>query len=119
MIKNDFCFYLVISPGLEEISINEIEYKWVSFFLDEKIPQIKKLAGGLELYLPLEKGVLLNQILKIPTRILLRFKEFKCRDLPKLFNKIKNIDWSPFLSEVPASLKISCHQSRLFQYVGI
>ena len=114
MIKNDFCFYLVISPGLEEISINEIEYKWVSFFPDEKIPEIKKLVGGLELSLPLEKGVLLNQILKTPTRILLRFKGFKCRDLPKLFNKIKNIDWSPFLSEVPTSLKISCHHSRLF-----
>ena len=114
MIKNEFCFYLVISPGLEEISLNEIGNKWVNFFPDEKVPEIKKIVGGLELTLSLEKGVLLNQILKIPTRILLRLKEFKCRDLPKLYNKIKNIDWAPFLSEAPTSLKVSCHQSRLF-----
>ena len=114
MIKNVFCFYLVISPGLEEISLNEIKNKWVVFFPNEEVPEIKKLVGGLEVSLSLEKGVLLNQILKIPTRILLRVKDFKCRDLPKLFNKIKNIDWSPFLSETPASVKISCHQSRLF-----
>tara|TARA_Y100001954_G_scaffold49894_1_gene52700 strand:+ start:2857 stop:4083 length:1227 start_codon:yes stop_codon:yes gene_type:complete len=114
MIKNVFCFYLVISPGLEEISLNEIENKWVVFFPDEKIPEIKTVVGGLEVDISLEKGVLLNQILKIPTRVLLRLKEFKCRDLPKLYNKIKNIDWSPFLTEAPISLKISCHQSRLF-----
>ena len=114
MIKNVFCFYLVISPGLEEISLNEIKNKWVVFFPNEEVPEVKKLVGGLEVSLSLEKGVLLNQILKIPTRILLRFKDFKCRDLPKLFNKIKNIDWSPFLSEAPASVKVSCHQSRLF-----
>ena len=114
MIKNVFCFYLVISPGLEEISLSEIKNKWPTFFPNEEVPEIKTLIGGLEVSLPLEKGVLLNQILKIPTRILLRFKEFKCRDLPKLFNKIKNIDWSPFLSETPLNLKVSCHQSRLF-----
>ena len=62
----------------------------------------------------MEKGVLLNQILKVPTRILIRLKSFKCRDLPKLFKKIKNIDWSPFLTKTPESIKISCHQSRLF-----
>ena len=110
MIKNEFCFYLVISPGLEEISLNEIGNKWVNFFPDEKVPEIKKIVGGLELTLSLEKGVLLNQILKIPTRILLRLKEFKCRDLPKLYNKIKNIDWAPFLSEAPTSLKVSCRK---------
>ena len=55
MIKNEFCFYLVISPGLEEISLNEIGNKWGNFFPDEKVPEIKKIVGGLELTLSLEK----------------------------------------------------------------
>ena len=64
--------------------------------------------------LELEKGLSLNYWLKIPNRILLRFAHFKCRDLPKLFNKVKKMNWAPYYAGQPFSIKVSAHESRLF-----
>jgi len=114
MLEKIFPFYFIVSPGLEDLALNECTTKWPEFFPEEPLPLFNKTFGGFEAEMPMEKGLLLNQILKIPTRILLRFADFKCRDLPKLFKKIKNLDWSPFLSGHLPQIKVSAHQSRLF-----
>ena len=113
MTKKLFHFYFIIPPGFEDLAKNEFSQKW-SLFFDGPFPELNKSFGGLEGEFSLEDGVLLNQVLKIPTRIILRFAEFKCRDLPKLFKKVKNLDWAPFLSGHLPQIKVSAHKSRLF-----
>jgi putative N6-adenine-specific DNA methylase len=113
MTKKLFHFYFIIPPGFEDLAKNEFSQKWPLFF-DGPFPELNKSFGGLEGEFSLEDGVLLNQVLKIPTRIILRFAEFKCRDLPKLFKKVKNLDWAPFLSGHLPQIKVSAHKSRLF-----
>tara|TARA_R110000868_G_scaffold75979_8_gene218929 strand:+ start:2755 stop:3834 length:1080 start_codon:yes stop_codon:yes gene_type:complete len=102
-------FYAVVSPGLEKLACEE---------LLEKFPQISVLKkhGGLEIDCSLEQGLLLNHCLKIPTRILLRVLTGKVRDLPKLYKKIKNYDWRPYLVLAPdlEHIVVSAHSSRLF-----
>ena len=113
MTKKLFHFYFIIPPGFEDLAENELSQKW-SLFFDGPFPGVNKSFGGLEGEFFLEDGLLLNQVLKIPTRIILRFAEFKCRDLPKLFKKVKNLDWAPFLSGHIPQIKVSAHKSRLF-----
>ncbi len=107
-------FFLQVSPGLEDIAIKELELKFKSLSPLEEIPLCYKERGGFTLELERNMGFALNYWLKIPNRILLRFAHFKCRDLPKLFNKIKKMQWSPYYAGQELSVKVSAHNSRLF-----
>lgn len=115
----NFDFFLVVSPGLEELAKNELLLK-LRVLLAKGIDKrpLSQLSyelceGGINIHnLPLALGMALNSVLKIPTRILLRIKSFKCRDFPKLFNKVKKIKWNLYLAAIP-SIKVSAHKSRL------
>ncbi|MCB0351607.1 MAG: hypothetical protein KDD38_10515, partial [Bdellovibrionales bacterium] len=75
-------FFLIVPPGLEELAKQE---------LLDKAPGLNVLRaekGGIEIEAPFELGLTLNLVLKIPSGVLLRIAEFKCRDLPKLYNKV-------------------------------
>lgn len=94
----------------------ELEEKAPFFFpqLDlSLLTKMQQIVGGLELHLPLEVGFALNHILKIPTRVILRIESFKCRDFPKLFNKLRKIEWRKFLSGQIPPIDVTCHKSRL------
>lgn len=116
-------FFLVVPLSFEDLAQKELQLKWQDWqiLLNQQfdlpslpLPPLQKVVGGIELELPLPQGLLLNILLKIPTRILLRIAEFKCRDFPKLFNKIKKIPWPPYLcGQVPQVLS-SSHESRIF-----
>jgi putative N6-adenine-specific DNA methylase len=58
-------------------------------------------------------GLSLNLFLKIPTRILLRLDNFKCKDFPKLYQRILKYKWNPFLGNFP-KISSSSVKSRLF-----
>jgi putative N6-adenine-specific DNA methylase len=101
-------FFLVIPPGLEAAAQDELRV----FFPD--LQAQGEIRGGLELTLPLAQGFLLNRILKVPSRVLLRLADFGCRDFPKLFRKISRIDWSPYAGpQTLVEWEASSHSSRL------
>lgn len=100
-------FFLVVPPGLENLAAKE---------LAQKIPglsEIKSEKGGIEVAAPFELGLAFNHTLKIPAKILLRIAQFKCRDLPKLYNKISNIRWGQFLIGENFDLSVASSKSRL------
>lgn len=100
-------FFLVVIPGLEDLALWELR-RW------RPEVEAKIERGGISLHLPLEEGVELNRLLKIPTRILLRLSSFGCRDFPKLFRKISGFPWGKFVgTEAGLSFSASSHGSRL------
>ncbi len=105
-------FFIQVPPGLEELAKKEFILKFVNLSMQVPEPIIEK--GGLLVELPIELGVKLNYWLKIPNRILLRLAHFKCRDLPKLFNKVSKLPLSAFIAEQEFNFQISSAQSRLF-----
>ncbi len=105
-------FFIQVPPGLEELAQEEFVLKFVN--IDSQIPETTLEKGGLLVQLPLEQGVKLNYWLKIPNRILLRLTHFRCRDLPKLFNKVSKLPLSPYFADQEFQFKISAFQSRLF-----
>ena len=108
-------FFIQVPPGLEELAKQEFELKFINIdprHTDRPEPLIEK--GGLLVQLPLEQGMKLNYWLRIPNRILLRLAHFRCRDLPKLFNKVSKLPLSPYFADQKFQFKISSFQSRLF-----
>lgn len=100
-------FFLVIPPGLEDLAVQELK---------EKVSQVEVIGtekGGVTLLAPFEIGLVLNFVLKIPTAIYWRLAEFKCRDLPKLYQKVSNIKWSRCLLGNQFELNVKSSKSRL------
>ncbi len=99
--------FLVVPPGFETLAVNE---------LNEKVPGLEILAaekGGLLLSSPLELALTFHAVLKIPTAVRLRIAEFKCRDFPRLYNKIQSIRWNQYLISNSYQLSVQCSKSRL------
>lgn len=105
-------FFISTPLGLEDQSILEVEQKWPMHYNAAR-PEIIKMDGGLELETELDLGLNLNQFLRSPNRILLRIKEQKCRDLPKLFKIMTKINWKDYLKKESVTFSISCSESRL------
>ncbi len=91
-------FFIQTSVGFEELACIELKLKWAALLIPPSfLDSIKMIKGGFEIEMPVGSGFLLNGLLKIPNRILLRLDSFKCRDFPKLFNKMAKFNWRPFL----------------------
>jgi putative N6-adenine-specific DNA methylase len=100
-------FFLVVAPGFESLAVEE---------LNIKIPGLKILnveKGGVLVETSMDVGVLFNLVLKIPTTVLLRIAEFKCRDFPKLYQKVSNIRWAKYLVGSEFNLSVASSKSRL------
>jgi putative N6-adenine-specific DNA methylase len=98
--------FLIIPPGLEELALKEVESKC-------PVSGIDSMKGGLELNADIDWIVKAHCLLKIPTRILMRIKEFKVRDFPKLHQKFSTFKWNEVLSHPNPEWEISCSKSRL------
>jgi putative N6-adenine-specific DNA methylase len=98
--------FLIIPPGLEELALKEVDSKC-------PVSGVDMMKGGLELNADLDWIVKAHTLLKIPTRILMRLKEFKVRDFPKLHQKFSSFKWNEVLSHPEPSFEISCSKSRL------
>lgn len=98
--------FLIIPPGLEELALRELESKC-------PVTDIVKHKGGIEITADIDWVVKAHCLLKIPTRILMRIKEFKVRDFPKLHQKFSSFKWNEVLSHPEPEFEISCAKSRL------
>lgn len=105
-------FFIVVQPGLEDLSIRELTYWW-PLLSNSPLPELKLSRGGFEMVCEISDGFKLNYVLKIPTRILLRIAEFRCRDFPSLYNKIQKIPWRQFVDKGNIHWEISSSRSRL------
>lgn len=110
----DPIFFLTFPVGLEILGESELNLKWPLFFPNENYKIETRVMGGLEISCKKEIGFLLNHILKCPSRILMRLTSFKCRDVPKLFQRTSKYNWAPYLLSVNPKLHIAATESRLF-----
>jgi len=107
-------FFLIIPPGFESLAKDELQEKWSIHFPTIALPTMDLTAGGISLETELPIGASLNLILKIPTRILLRLETFKCRDFPKLFNKVIKLNWNSYLLGKLPEINSTSKSSRIF-----
>lgn len=116
-------FFLVVHPALTSLALTELKLKQEQILgvckdlgLCDGDPEFQVTMGpdGVGIAnIPLELGFALNIFLKIPTRILLRLKSFRCRDFPKLFKQSQKIDWNLFINGQMPRVKASARKSRL------
>ena len=116
-MKNNF--YIVVPIGFEKLAEQEIISVWPYLIGKDgrphsiQLPEFEISPGGIEFQAPLELGLQLNFFLKSAVRILYRISEWTCRDFPKLFNKVSEFDWTPYLTQAVVSVEASSHESRM------
>lgn len=110
--------FLVVPVGLEETAAQELEE--VSLELQNllgpqfAIKKIEILKGGVEFDADPHLGWLGNSLLKIPSRILQRWLDFKTRDFPDLYKKLKKADWrSSLFKNGIGQIHVAASSSRL------
>jgi putative N6-adenine-specific DNA methylase len=106
-----WCFFCVITPGLEDLALAEFREKRSLWGGDDTDPAM--LPGGMEITLPWEQGIGLVHCLKIPTRVMVRLTKITARDFPKFHQKALKLPWTKWLSHPTPEWKISAHQCRL------
>lgn len=107
-------FFLIIPLGFESLAKDELLEKWTLHFPEMAPPALEIIPGGISLETDLVIGASLNLILKIPTRILLRLDTFKCRDFPKLYNKVIKLNWNTYLLGKLPEINATSKASRIF-----
>ncbi|MDD4973523.1 MAG: hypothetical protein PHY93_04190 [Bacteriovorax sp.] len=107
-------FFIVYPMDLEDLGLAELKEKFVQHFSADTFTLVSLIPGGLEIDCPQHIGLSLNTVLRTPTRILLRLGEFKCRDAPKLYQKISKFNWSPWLIGQTPDVISAATNSRLF-----
>jgi putative N6-adenine-specific DNA methylase len=104
----EFHLFLIVSPGLEDLALEELRTKCFS-------GEWEQIKGGIEVHnVDLDWVIRAHCLLKIPTRILQRLTHFKVRDFPKLYSKFVKLNWNSFLSHPNPNFEITCTKSRLF-----
>jgi putative N6-adenine-specific DNA methylase len=99
-------FYIIVSPGLEEVCAAELAA------IDIAPLRIEK--GGIACAGRLRELYLANLWLRAASRVLVRFAEFRSRDFPELYRKTKRLPWGRFIHPgTPATFRVTCHGSRL------
>ncbi len=74
---------------------------------------LDKIPGGLLLEAPLIVGLQINFFSKLANRVLLRIKEFKVRDFPKMYQALKELKKEPLLQGLPLQFQVAAKESRL------
>ncbi|MCB0361393.1 MAG: hypothetical protein KDD35_01640 [Bdellovibrionales bacterium] len=113
-------FFLVIPPGLESLALEELQVKSRLLAEDSSLDysgvnlqQAEVVSGGIELNLALKEGWILNNYLRIPTRILQRLERFRCRDYSQIKKKVSRWPWYQYLRDGEIRVHVSSHNSRL------
>jgi putative N6-adenine-specific DNA methylase len=113
-VSNQNIFFLTFPVGLEAYGEEELDSKWPFFFPEATYKITSRMMGGIEIECETEIGFLLNHILKCPSRILMRLTSFKCRDVPKLFQRTSKFKWGPYILSTTPKVHIAASESRLF-----
>lgn len=108
-----FDIFIVTQLGLSQIAKDEFIDKAKTLGINYK--SISEENSGLSIVeISIRDACLLHYYLKIPTRILLRIDSFKARDLPKLFNKTKRVEFNNFFIQTELEFHITATSSKLF-----
>ena len=107
-------FYLIYPLALTELGLLELKEKWALHFLNDPLEILSVDEGGILISVKTLQGFALNHILRSPTRILMRFAEFKARDFPKLFKKISKLPWKTLMIGATPKIVVSSTNSKLF-----
>ena len=103
----------IISPGLENQVLSEFKTKLPLYFNSEiKINSIKE-TGAVTFYFDDISLFHLVKILRSPTKFTLKLAGFKCRDFPKLFNKLSSINWKNYLYSSNVTISSTSRKSRM------
>ena len=113
-MENISSFYLIYPLGLTELGLLELKEKWAMHFGDSPLEVLSVDEGGILISVKTIQGFALNHILRSPTRILLRFAEFKARDFPKLFKKVSKLPWKSLMIGAIPEIEVSSTNSKLF-----
>ena len=105
-------FFLVVPPGFEAVAEKELRF-WCERLFNKVDLNLKSEKAGITINLPLIQGFFLNRVLKIPTRILFRIADFRCRDFTSLYKKVLRIDWNRYVGGHGVEWKASASGSRL------
>lgn len=102
-------FLLICPIGFEKSVLRELEIKELISHIDD----YQIIKGGVEIRCELNFGLELNKHLRCVSRILLRLKEQRCRDYPKLFQIISKFNFHPYLVQEKINFEITTHKSRI------
>lgn len=106
MKKKQSQFFIITSPGLEELCAAEA----VALGLND----VLSVAGGVTCSGGLRELYAANLHLRTATRVVVRFDEFKATDFPELFRKVLRLPWGSFLRpDTAVEIRASAHRSRL------
>ena len=97
--------------GFESLQLKEINDLAQHFEI--KNFSAAQILGGITIGCEDYNFLQIIPFLKISTRALYRLGEFKVRDFPKLFNKIKKFAWGDILFQDKFEIKVSLKESRL------
>jgi 23S rRNA G2445 N2-methylase RlmL len=111
-MSTSYQHFLSIQPGLEELLLKELNWRFQQFE-QTQIKQIKKEKGGVSLECPLGTSLYFLENLKTPTKITIEILQFKTTDFPKLYNKLLKFNWSKVLRYPEFKLSATCTKSRL------
>ena len=103
----------IITPGLEQHVLSEFNFKRFHYFDSNINIDTKKETGAVVFFFKDISVFNLIKILRSPTKFTVKVSEFKCRDFPKLFNKISNIDWKNYIYSEKVSISTTCRKSRI------
>ena len=99
-------FFAVIPPGLE----TALERELINIIKSPESSKIKKETGGVSFSTSLEEGVSLLELLRTPSKLLLRLGTKKLRrmkDIEQLFNNARLNDLLP--KETSFSIEVHTH----------
>ncbi len=112
-------FFVSAALGMEEEAAAEIQEVWGELLdLDGRphstpLEEFEVEKGGITFSASLHLGLQLNFFLKTPHRILLRIKEFRCRDFPKLFSEMQKLNLKEYSDLSNWKLEVAASKSRL------
>lgn len=107
-------FYIIYPLGLADFGLIELKEKWTIHFPTSNLEILSVDEGGILIQAKTIEGFALNHILRSPTRILIRFAEFKAKDFPKLYNKVSKLPWKSFMIGATPEVEASATNSKLF-----
>lgn len=112
-------FYVITQPGLEAELRQEISEIWPYLLNLEARPNaepvifLKQEIGGWLIEAPLILGLQLNHFSHLASRILLRLDEFKVKDFPKLYDRLRKIPVDSYFSKQDFRVEVAASKSRL------
>lgn len=112
-----FTFFAVCAPGLERITLQEMQALNLAPRL---FPDGSMETGGLTFSGSIEDLYRANLHLRTASHILVRFGDFMATAFWELHKKAAQLPWEKYLSPgQPVALRVTCHHSRLYHSDGV